>query len=89
MAVNPQDLTNPEQGVDLTTRDAKATKKLHDDIQRVKTGKYPSAEAELEAIRKRIAEAKKLTNGRPESYGRVSDFERGRDAAIRAIEGEQ
>lgn len=87
------DLDNQENGMDLKTReervgnDAKNAAKLKADIERTKKGGPSSAEAELEAIRQRIAEAKKLTDGRPEPYGRVSDFERGRDAAIRAIEG--
>lgn len=84
MSVN--NLENQEQGMDLKTREDKNTDKLKADIARVKKG-TPTAESELEAVRQRIAEAKKLTDGRPEPFGRQSDFERGRDAAIRLIEG--
>lgn len=84
MTVN--NLENQERGMSLDTRDPKGAKKVADDIQRVKKG-TPTAEDELEAFRQRIAEAKKLTDGRPERNGRLSDFERGRDAAIKAIEG--
>lgn len=91
MTVN--NLENQEQGVNLQTREAqqrandeKNAAKAKGAIDRTKKG-APSAEDELEAFRQRIAEAKKLTDGRPERNGRLSDFERGRDAAIKAIEG--
>jgi hypothetical protein len=85
MSVN--NLDNPEKGMNLANRDPKGAKDAVEEIDRVKKGK-PSLAAELEGLRERIAAARELTPETVHCSDCSGAFAAGRDAAIKAIEGE-
>jgi len=85
MAVKPEQLDHPERGLDLTTRDPRGATKVATDIERVKHG-TPDAEGELQTLRARIEPARTLQPS-PEQRHCLDCFEKGRDAALRLIEG--
>lgn len=72
-------LETPERGMNLQTREPKAAKKV-----------APGAEVELEALRERIAAARVVepVGGFRCCSHCAQAFTSGRDAAIKAIEGE-
>lgn len=86
MAVRPENLDNHEKDQALENRDPIGAEKVRADIQRVKKG-GPSAEAELDALRRRLADVK---SSPPEDEApHCSDcFQRGVRAALRAVEGQ-
>jgi hypothetical protein len=87
MSVKGSDLENPEKDLDLTTRDPKGTPAVLDAIHRVKSGK-PSADSELQALRARMDTARGITPQGAELHCRDC-WEKGRNAAIRTIEGDK
>lgn len=78
-------LEHGEKDLDLETRDPRGAKKVADDLQRVKTGK-PTVEDELKAIRERIAAAREVKPNERDRHC-LDCFEKGRNAAVRVIEG--
>jgi len=76
MAVRPEQLDHPERDLDLATRETQGAGRQ----------RRESADTELKALRARIAEARTLQPS-PEQRHCVDCFERGRNAAIRVIEG--
>jgi len=76
MSVKASELETPERGLNLVTREGQEERK----------GKKDESANELAAVRERIAEAKRLQPAGAQLHCRDC-FQRGRDAAIRAIEG--
>jgi hypothetical protein len=79
MAVRPSALENRERDLDLADRESKDARRVSD--------RAPAPEAELLSLRARIAAARDI---KPESKDLhcYDCFRRGRDAALRVIEGE-
>lgn len=88
MTVTNGDIDNRERGMDVQTRDPKGADKVRADIARVKGKGGQSPETELEALRDRIVAAKRVSVDARGDMPHCRDcFDRGRDAAIEAIEG--
>ena len=87
MSVKGAELSTPEDGMDLTTREPKGAQRVADDINRTKTGKA-TTEAELQGLRSRIEAARGIAPQGADLHCRDC-WERGRNAAIRTIEGEK
>lgn len=82
MAVRPESLETPERGMDLEDRGpaaAAAGEPAEPEVD-------DSPEAELEVLRGRIAEARRVLPG-PNGLHCRDCFARGRDAALKVIEG--
>lgn len=91
MSMKPEDLDNPERNMDLTNRDPRGTKNVQDAIANVKRGTPMPIP---DALKARIERARTLKPSEQErnqlrQLSTADCFERGRDAAIRAIEGDE
>jgi hypothetical protein len=79
MAVKPETLRTPEDGLDLQDREARGAKKVNEDQVRL-----------LSALRERLAAAKAANPQAHDDSPHCSDcFRRGWEAGVRAVEGEQ
>jgi len=76
MVVKPEQLDHPERDLDLATRETRAGKP--------RPGS--DADADLQDLRARI-EAARTLQPRPEQRHCLDCFEKGRDAALRLIDG--
>lgn len=79
MAVKAETLETPERGLNLVARDGP-------EEERAAKAKKAEASAELAAMRERIHGAKRLEPAGAQQHCRDC-FQKGRDAAIKAIEG--
>lgn len=84
MAVRPQSLNTPERGLELENRGPEAVQAPADPTPEAEP--VDGAAEELRELRERIAQARKVVPGRDGLHCRDC-FERGRDAALRMIEG--
>jgi len=84
MAVRPQDLETPERGMDLTNRGpALAVVSRRPDKEPLE----PEEADELQALRARLEAARRVEPEGRDLHCRDC-FHRGRDAAVRKIEGD-
>ncbi len=84
MAVRPQSLETPERGLVLENRGPEAVHAPADPAPDVEP--QDGAAEELKELRQRIARARKVAPGADGLHCRDC-FNRGRDAALKAIEG--
>ena len=84
-AVRPQSLRTPEDGLELENRGPEAVQAPAEPTPNV--GPEDGPAEELAGLKLRIAQAHKVLPGRDGLHCRDC-FDRGRDAALRVIEGE-